>query len=110
MRRSSRSSTKLDVTKELCTIRQGEPLDHSMGQQDEGRQSLVRSGLHKLRDRMWSQYHPLLPEMDRLLLVTRGTDISPDDLKNLHHLSTDCSTYESLATTRAFLPRRLLVH
>jgi hypothetical protein len=90
MRRSSRSPARLDVTKELCIIRRGEPLDH-MGQQEEDRQTRIKAELRKLRKRMWSQYHPLLPEMDRLLSATEGP-ISEDDLKNLHHLSTDCST------------------
>ena len=47
--------------------------------------------LRKLRHRMWLQHHPLRTEVDRLLSATRGP-ISEDDLKNLHHLSTDCST------------------
>jgi hypothetical protein len=95
VRRSSRELEKLDVTKEMCTIRKGESSDHSMGQQDEDRQVQVRAGLSRLRNRMWSQHHPLLPVMDRFLSEKKGT-ISQDDLKNLHHLSTDCSTRTSL--------------
>jgi hypothetical protein len=95
VRRSSRALAKLDVTKEMCTIRKGDSSDHSMGQQDEDRQVQVRAGLSRLRNRMWSQHHPLLTEMDRLLSEKKGT-ISQDDLKNLHHLSTDCSTRTSL--------------
>ena len=90
MRRSSRAPAKLDVTKELCTIRQREPLN-DMGQQEEDRQARIMAELRKLRHRMWLQYHPLRTEVDRLLSATRGP-ISEDDLKNLHHLSTDCST------------------
>ena len=89
MRRSSRAPAKLDVTKELCTIRQREPLNH-MGQQEEDRQTRIRMELRKLRHRMWSQHHPLRSEMDRLLSTTGP--ISEDDLKILHHRSTECST------------------
>jgi hypothetical protein len=90
MRRSSRAPAKLDVTKELCTIRQREP-SNDMGQQEEGRQARIRTELRKLRQSMWLQYHPLRTEVDQLLSATRGP-ISEDDLKNLHHLSTDCNT------------------
>ena len=89
MRRSSRAPARLDVTRELCIIRQGEPLDHK-GLQEEDRQARIKAKLCKLRTRMWSQYHPLISEMDQLLSATGGP-ISEDDLKNLHHLSTDCS-------------------
>ena len=89
MRRSSRAPDKLDVTKELCTIRRREPLS-DMGQQEEGRQARIKAELRELRQRMWSKHHPLRTEVDRLLSATRGP-ISEDDLKNLHHLSTDCS-------------------
>jgi hypothetical protein len=96
MRRSSRAPAKLNVTKELCTIRRGDPSDHSMGQQDEDQQVLVRAGLHQLRDRMWAQHHPLLTEMNRFLSATKGTSISQNELKHLHHLSTVCSSRLSL--------------
>ena len=94
-RRSTRASSTLDVTKELYTIRQrlqGELLGHPTGQQSSDRQTLVRKSLQQLRERMWSKQHSLLPEIDRLLLTTNRTLITQDDLRKLHHLSTDCGT------------------
>jgi hypothetical protein len=41
---------------------------------------------------MWSNQNSLLPEINRLLWTTNRTSITQDDLKKLHHLSTDCST------------------
>ena len=86
MRRSSRTPAVLDVTKELRILRQREPLqcmDHQ--------QARITEGLRELRYKMWLQHHPLRQEIDRLLSATKGP-ISEDDLKNLHHLSTDCNT------------------
>jgi hypothetical protein len=94
-KRSSRASATLDVTKELYTIRQ-----RLQGEQDSERQTLVRKNLLQLRERIWSKKHSLLTEIDRLLLVTNGTSITQDDLRKLHHLSTDCGT-------RPFLQRGL---
>jgi hypothetical protein len=79
-------------SKELRTIRKGEPLDNSMAQQDEGQQTRIRAGLQKLRNRMWAQNHHLLSEIDQLLLETKETSISQGDLQKLHHLSTDCNS------------------
>jgi hypothetical protein len=86
-RRSSRASATLDVTKELYTIRQ-----RLQGVQDSDRQALVRKNLQQLRERIWSKQHSLLSEIDRLLLVTNRTSITQDDLRRLHHSSTDCGT------------------
>jgi hypothetical protein len=57
-----------------------------MGPQEKDRQARIKTELRKLHTRMWSQDHPLLLEIDQLLLATRGP-IFEDDLKNLHHLS-----------------------
>ncbi len=110
MRRSSRAPANLDVTKELCSIRQGEPLDHSMTQQDEVRQARVRAGLQQLRTRMWAQHHPLSS--------VRNGPAPIRDKRNFHISGGSQKSapleyrlqYTSLATTRAILPEGLLVH
>jgi hypothetical protein len=86
-KRPSRAQATLDVTKELYTIRQ-----RLQGEQDSDQQALVRKNLQQLRERIWSKQHSLLPEIDRLLLATNGTSITQDDLRKLHHSSTDCGT------------------